>query len=61
MKWWVLVLGVLFITIGILTIRYVIIHPIPKEKDFNKIILQGYIAGFSFIFLGLTLIYRELN
>ena len=61
MRWWIFLIGINLIIIGVLTIRYVILHPIPKEQDFNKINLQGYIAGLSFIFFGLTLIYRELN
>jgi hypothetical protein len=60
MRWWILVIGIICIAIGVFTLRYVIKHPIPKERDYNKIILQGYVAAFSFIFLGTVLIYREL-
>lgn len=53
--------GLVSIIIGILLLRYFIKNPIPKERDTNKHMLQGYMSSFGFIILGLILIANELK
>ena len=60
MRWWIILIGIVCILIGVFLLRDVVKNPIPEEQDFNKINLQSYIGGFGFIALGVTLLYREI-